>query len=364
MASAQELQNLLRFLSQDAKVPLSFAMTKVKEMQAAGLHSPDAISKNSIENVNAIFSDQKFAKQILTAAKRVSRKRGLKDTKPSSAKKPRKTASEDVGTPTEIEESLMLPTSSESLADLSSVVLFTNRAPLVLAFAVTLLKYTMPSQPTSSRLSLAQAVVSINSKTKAISLGIENGKTAEDEGWGQGQPVVKVMDRDIRVLKRWGYDWEGAKDTEVQRNGQEQSKSGDTSQKETEPALWGLDLEALKKGNGAGQLPIYTPQSARSYLLRSFDRSSQSNDNSDGKKKRSGAQVMADKEYNLGLLLSTLDLLYSSWAPYLDSAELDRRSWRWYVKVRPDVESGPGGWGGKGDVKLADILSLRRNTQR
>jgi ubiquinone biosynthesis protein UbiJ len=35
MSSAQELQSLLRFLSQDAKVPLAQALGKVKDLQAA-----------------------------------------------------------------------------------------------------------------------------------------------------------------------------------------------------------------------------------------------------------------------------------------------------------------------------------------
>lgn len=35
MASTQNLQALLRFLSQDAKVPLATAMSKVKDLQAA-----------------------------------------------------------------------------------------------------------------------------------------------------------------------------------------------------------------------------------------------------------------------------------------------------------------------------------------
>ncbi len=37
MTSAQEVQDVLRFLSQDAKVPLAQALGKVKELQAAKL---------------------------------------------------------------------------------------------------------------------------------------------------------------------------------------------------------------------------------------------------------------------------------------------------------------------------------------
>jgi hypothetical protein len=37
MTSAQELQALLRFLSQDAKIPLAQAMGKIKDLQGANL---------------------------------------------------------------------------------------------------------------------------------------------------------------------------------------------------------------------------------------------------------------------------------------------------------------------------------------
>ncbi|KAL8740743.1 MAG: hypothetical protein Q9190_006580, partial [Brigantiaea leucoxantha] len=60
----------------------------------------------------------------------------------------------------------------------------------------------MPSQPLSSRLSLAQAVMSTGAKSKAVHLGLQSGKPAEEEGWGEGQPVVRVMGRDIRVMRR------------------------------------------------------------------------------------------------------------------------------------------------------------------
>jgi len=39
MASAQNLQTLLRFLSQDAKIPLAQAIGKVKDLQTAKLNT-------------------------------------------------------------------------------------------------------------------------------------------------------------------------------------------------------------------------------------------------------------------------------------------------------------------------------------
>ena len=290
--------------------------------------------------------------------------------------------------PATIEASLALPSSNADEQELCSTILYTNRAPLVLAFAVILIQYTMPSQPLSSRLSLAQAVVSVNSRSKAISLGIAKGSNAEGEGWGQGQPTVKVMGRSIRVMKRWAYDpKEGNRKAEVVKLGDsdvvkletgiEDSQStvkGDEPSEDhgtaEEPALWGLDLEALRSANkplvpgkhDTSKPPIYTPESARAYILKSFTSapSSQPVDSAPAKKKPAAAVTLAAKGRNLALLLQALDLLYGSWAHVLSSAELDRRAWSWYVAVRPEVENGVAGWGGKGEVKLSQILELRR----
>jgi hypothetical protein len=382
---------------------------------------------------------------------------------------------------------------------LKDAVIFTNRAPLVLAFAVALLSHTMPEQPLSSKLSLGQAVVSLNSRSKAVSLGLEKGKGAHEEGWGQGQPKVKVLGREVSVLKRSGYEWrealEGKKEqvdeettqgTITAQSSAESSKiegttgytisASVTSKKSTfvarsitvtspsearselqklmasnaelrnashnitawrvtgdhgiiedsnddgesgggrhilglmhadnianvllvvtrwyggimlgpdrwrimsqvsrdalsqrsrvagvvgQDALWGLDLEAMRStdapvtGGTAAGMPIYQPASARAYILKAFGSPPPAADS----KKKSGAALDREREENLGLLLGALDLLFSSWADHLSREELDRRAWSWYVQVRPDVESGVAGWGGKGEVKLADILNLRR----
>ena len=285
-------------------------------------------------------------------------------------------------TPAAIEASLSLPETKDDEEVLSKVTLHTNRAPLVLAFALALLKYTMPKQPLSSRLSLAQAIVSLNSRSKAVSLGLEKGNSAEDDGWGQGQPKVRVMGREIRVLKRWGYDAQEATGTENDEKSHakdEVASSASTAKAETEsgpekpldsePALWGLDLEALRASNGlpgsaphgqttAQGLPIYTPQSARAYILRSFLAGPESLTDSAQpiSKKKPGKEMAMEKERNLALLLRALDLLYASWVHVLSIDELDRRAWSWYIRVRPEVA----GWGGKGEVRISDILDLRR----
>lgn len=328
------------------------------------------MSKTSLSAIQAIFGEEKLAKQILSAAKRVTKKRSSGSTTTSSPAKRQKHASpEDPLDPTTIEESLQLPESKASEEDLANTTLHTNRAPLVLAFAVTLLKYTMPSQPLSSRLSLAQAVVSMNSKTKAISLGIDKGTSAEEEGWGQGQPKTRIMGREVRIMRRWGYEWKGKPEEGTAKAEDSQDTLKQEEQVAEEPALWGLDLEALRSSNGplvsgaqggnSTGLPIYKAESARDYLIKSFASASSEADNPSPKKKSASA-LKAEKERNLARLLQALDLLYQSWAHVLTRDELDRRAWAWYVAVRPEVEHGVAGWGGKGEVSLSKILDLRR----
>lgn len=244
----------------------------------------------------------------------------------------------------------------------------------------------MPEQPLSSRLSLAQAVVSVNSRSKAVSIGLQKGNSAEEDGWGQGQPQVRIMGRDIRVMKRWGYEWKGDRqwsDAVQVQDSQETIKADDSTSATTEgvaremdkpeepPALWGLDLEALRSSNdsqgakpqttrkGVPGLPIYTAESARSYLLKSFS-SAISPEAENPQKKRPISALKGENERNLGRLLAALDNLYASWASVLSHEELDRRSWGWYISVRPDVQQGVAGWGEKGEIKLSSILDLQR----
>ncbi|KAF7590574.1 hypothetical protein BBP40_002663 [Aspergillus hancockii] len=377
---ASQVQALLRFLSQDAKIPLASAMGKVMELQKAGLTSPEQISKSEIKALREMFQDNKVAKQVLNAAKRVSKKREAPTDKPSSPRKKLKNSDRrDDATPFEKECALSLPVSYVTEDELSNVVLLTNRAPLVLAFAVCVLKHTMPEQPISSRLSLAQAVVSANSRSKAISLGIESGNSADQDGWGEGQPVTKVLGREVKVLKRWDYNpREGEtlgansseKDNEISHPPNDSLGQDPSDSPNGMPPLWGVDLEALRNahdGTSSGgskankPLAIFTPDTARSYLFRSFTEAPSEDKSSPGTSKRKRtSQSEAERETCLGNLLRSIDLVCQSWAPVLSKEELDRRAWAWYIHVRPDVQSGVAGWGEKGRVRLSDILALRR----
>lgn len=425
----------------------------------------------------------------------------------------------------QLEASLALPLNTDE-ARMAETAIQTNRAPLVLAFALELIRHTMPEQPPSSRLSIAQAVVSANSRSKAVSIGLEKGPSADEQGFGEGQPRIKVMGREIAVLKRGGYEWKGEEEQRVGEPGKEGhtsspepnastlkaeegsqtniaataasstsantwSTSPSVSLKEstfvarattiTDPsqrpnllkrlmtthpnlrtashnvwayrirpaesstnphpreashddgesgagdlllrvmrdtnavdtlvvltrwyggimlgpdrwrlmrnvttaalaerlrrtgveaslggeAVWGLDLEAMrdkaKAAAAAGGLVIHRPEAARSYLLRNFASAPPDGGGTTGAsspaKKKTVKALDAEKEENLGLLLGALRLLFDSWADTLTTADLDRRAWGWYSTVRPEVESGPAGWGAKGVLRLRTILDLRR----
>ena len=377
MTAAAEVQALLRFLTQDAKVPLAAALPRVGELRNAKLDNAETIAKASIGDIKAIFTDEKQAKQILNAAKRVSnpkKRPNPSDASPSSSSKRVKSRSD--GDPKYLEMELELPAIQISEDQLTEVTIQTNRAPLVLAFAVILLKYTMPEQPLSSRLSLAQAVVSANSQSKAKSIGLVSGKTAEDEGWGRGQPKVRVMGREIAVMRRavaesYEDDGKATINAEASENGSQAGRKaeGSSQDQNIQPSFWGLDLEALRKSNGplvAGKnavghagLPIHSPQVARNYLLKSFTMLDVPAEIA--KIKPSAAEISAKREQAAAMLFQSLDLLFASWASILTPGELDRRAWSWYLHVRPDVAQGQSGWGQKGDVKLTDILKLRRD---
>ncbi|KAL2021270.1 hypothetical protein VTK56DRAFT_7349 [Thermocarpiscus australiensis] len=241
MATQQDLQDLLRLLTVGRKTPMMQAMTQIKALQAADLRSIKQIAEATLETVQAALKDEKSARALQNACKAAVKrgpstpgggsKREASDSATPQAKRAR-TESFLHGplemTPQELERSLELPLCMDE-ERIAQTVIETNRAPLVLAFAVELLRYTMPEQPLSSRLSLAQAVVSANSRSKAVSLGLDKGPSADEEGWGEGQPRVRVMGREIAVLKRGGYEWRG-EETMGEQEGQSVHASSSVSE--------------------------------------------------------------------------------------------------------------------------------------
>lgn len=460
--------------------------------------SIDDIASAPLATIEEALKDPKLAKSFHTACKthgkKVAKRAAEDDSTSPGAKKPkleihRRDLDYASMSADELEESLSLPVvEDEELIRATSVI--TNRAPLVLAFAVELLRFTMPEQPPSSRLSLAQAVVSANSRTKAISLGIEKAPVGGDAQISEGQPKLRVLGREVPVLKRGGYSWSGsdnAKPTSSTAStstipASSQTKTWTASQKITSrgstfighaasvsspslraelmkmllvqkpeletashnawavrcryggsplvqeasfddgesgcgkfllqlmresdiantvvvltrwyggvmlgpdrwrlmrecindalasqrrtsslsgEAVWALDPEDKKPTASTVVMAIHRPEGARNYLLRTFAGAApaQANGGVGPQPKKTATELNEEKQENLRRLLGALRLLFASWAEVLTKEELDRRAWGWYVSVRPDVEAGVAGWGGKGTLDLGKILDLRR----
>ncbi|TWU75949.1 hypothetical protein ED733_006591 [Metarhizium rileyi] len=213
MAGHGDLQELLRMFT-SRKVPMMTAMRHVQALQSKNLRSIEQIAEAPLSGVEAAIPDGKLAKSFHAACKshgKKGTKRAAEEQPSLNTKKPKlEPHKHDLDynsmTADELESSLRLPLVEDEEA-IRETVLVTNRAPLVLAFAVELLRFTMPEQPPSSRLSLSQAVVSANSRSKAVSIGIEKAPTRGEEQIPEGQPKVRVLGREISVLKRSGYAW-------------------------------------------------------------------------------------------------------------------------------------------------------------
>lgn len=184
-------------------------------------------------------------------------------------------------TPHQLEASLALAVDTDE-ARIAETALYTNRAPLVVAFAVELLRHTMPEQPPSSRLSLAQAVVSANSRSKAVSLGLEKGASADEEGWGEGQPRIKIMSREVSVLKRGGYVWkeeeEEEQDEDTDNSGEKEDKASEDATLDIQPKattsnspIWSTSSSiTLKQSTFVARATTITEPSQRPNLLKSL----------------------------------------------------------------------------------------------
>ncbi|EAQ84960.1 hypothetical protein CHGG_08974 [Chaetomium globosum CBS 148.51] len=240
MATQQDLQELLRLVTVVRKTPMMQAMTQIKALQAVDLRSIKQIAEAPLETVQSAIKDEKGGRALQNACKAALKrgptatsKRGAPDSVTPQTKRaktnPFMAEAVDLA-PEELEKSLELPLCMDE-ERISNSVIETNRAPLVLAFAVEILRHTMPEQPLSSRLSLGQAVVSANSRSKAVSLGMNKGPSADEEGWGEGQPRVKVLGREIAVLKRGGYEWKGE-----EKVGEQDNKAGTDTVKSSSPA--------------------------------------------------------------------------------------------------------------------------------
>ncbi|KAF6834410.1 hypothetical protein CMUS01_06183 [Colletotrichum musicola] len=217
MASQQDLQELLRLITA-RRVPMITAMGQVKALQAVNLRNIQQIADAQLNVVEEALSDAKKAKSLHSACRAHVTRPTIKrsgDSLPNLTARKRARTDQKAGLGVREgcendrdgvrEDTLCLPVNMDE-GEIETTAVHTNRAPLMLAFAVELLRYTMPEQPLSSRLSLAKAVVSANSRSKAVSLGIaDSDGAANDRFWGEGQPKITIMGSTIAVLKRGDY---------------------------------------------------------------------------------------------------------------------------------------------------------------
>ncbi|KJZ78625.1 hypothetical protein HIM_02016 [Hirsutella minnesotensis 3608] len=227
-------------------------MSHIKALQTKNLRSIEQIAQAPLASVEAAVDDEKLAKSLHTACKnhgsKGTKRQAGESTSPSAKKAKLEPHKRDLDygsmSADELEAAMSLPlVEDEDAIRATSVV--TNRAPLVLAFAVELLRFTMPEQPPSSRLSLAQAVVSANSRTKAVSIGIEKAPAGGEDLVPDGQPKVRVLGREVPVLKRGGYTW--ASGTEDRHESAPSTSSAQTSSER--PKTWAVSQKLSSKGS-------------------------------------------------------------------------------------------------------------------
>ncbi|KAM0307772.1 hypothetical protein HYE67_000548 [Fusarium culmorum] len=276
MATQNDLQELIRLLTA-RKVSMMAAMGQVKALQSKNLRSIAQIADAPLATVEeALGGDAKAAKSLHTACKNHEKKSGTKraaeDGVPTTAevKKPKLEAHRrdlDYSSMSgdDLEATLELPL-EENEEIIRNTTVVTNRAPLLLAFAVELLRFTMPEQPPSSRLSLAQAVVSANSRTKAISIGIEKAPPGGQEKAPEGQPKISIMNRPVPVLKRGGYTWSGSSQVTPSN-----ASSATLQSSQPNPKDWTTSRKLSSRGSVfiAHAIPITSP-STRGAVVKSL----------------------------------------------------------------------------------------------
>ncbi|KAM5346515.1 hypothetical protein ACJ41O_009520 [Fusarium nematophilum] len=280
MATQNDLQELLRLLTA-RKMSMMAAMGQVKALQAKNLRSIAQIADAPLATLEeALGGDPKAAKSLHTACKAHGKKGSKRAAAAEDAggspggakKKPRLEAHRrdldySAMSGDELEAELELPL-EEDEETIRGTTVVTNRAPLMLAFVVELLRFTMPEQPPSSRLSLAQAVVSANSRSKAVSIGIEKPPPGGEEKVPEGQPKVSIMGRQVPVLKRGGYTWSGSSQPS---SSNASSATLQSSSSQPKPRGWTASQKLSSRGSVfiAHAIPISSP-SSRAAVFKSL----------------------------------------------------------------------------------------------
>ncbi|RFN43956.1 hypothetical protein FIE12Z_11808 [Fusarium flagelliforme] len=406
------------------------AMGQVKALQSKNLRSIAQIADAPLTTIEDALGDAKTAKSLHTACKSHEKKSGTKraaedgSATTTEAKKPkieahRRDLDYSAMSGDDLEAALELPL-EEDEDIIRNTTVITNRAPLFLAFAVELLRFTMPEQPPSSRLSLAQAVVSANSRTKAVLLSLRRPTLPRQpfkavNRTRKAGPQVKSCLREVfkslmaekpeletATHNAWAIRTSYGNSPLKQEASFDDGESGcgnfllqqlrDLDISNTlvvltrwyggvmlGPDRWRLMRECLndalssqKRTSSLSGEPVWAldledknPSTStvgmpihRPEGARNYILRAFAPVEDSGKKTVTAANE--EKHENLGRVLGALRLLFASWASTLGRDELDKRAWTWYMNLRPDVDAGPAGWGAKGTLNLGKILDLRR----
>ncbi|KAK9471573.1 uncharacterized protein V1510DRAFT_367635 [Dipodascopsis tothii] len=223
------LNDLLRLLAKEGRLPLPLALQLAPVLVRAGLTTRPAIAADGAAGLAARLpglAEPQAARIVSACAPARKRKRG--PAAPSTAKRGRRydAGGDPSDEPLPLETDLAVVRRARAYA--------TNRSPLMILFALAVLEQQYPELPVSSHLSLAQAAATRLARAKAATIGLA-APLAEPAGASGSLTVMG-----IRV---------------------------DTIRRGTDAAagVWGLDPE--HDGDG---LAWAEPEPVRRYLLRVF----------------------------------------------------------------------------------------------
>ena len=286
------LQELLRFLSTTAKVPLSSAIAYAGAIVKQKLNQYEVLAKSTPAQLKEVIPNEEHIKTIVRAAKK--QVKGGNSAISSSPSKRIKLAESTKEDEEEDPSSRFAITIVKDETQLKGISVTINRAPVMVAFTFRLLLLSKPFLTTAAALSFAQAYSSANAISKGKAIGVIHSKEEKSDEIttllsGSRQPIMPVMGRSIPFL------------------------SG-----RTEGDYLAIDVAALSHKAETGKIPTHNADTAYNYIQKAF------------------------KEH-LPQVLGAFDLLLESYLPNMSDEEredLNKKGYNLYCQFRPEVPYG------------------------
>ncbi|KAK9446544.1 uncharacterized protein V1518DRAFT_144170 [Limtongia smithiae] len=337
--SSSSLNDILRVLTFNCKLPLTGALPIATALVNNGLKTKEAIGGKTTEEIKEIcpsLTPQQLGKLHAACGKPAKttsprKKRSAATTSDdtadapdpvstttSSSKKARKshTRFKDNSSMPVDDAALELPCTLDEEEIISTPPITLNRAPVMILFAYAVIKHLYPEYGAGSHLSLASATAAAASRNKARSIGVT----------GVGENKINDHPAGYRTLQTLG-----TVEVSVIRRG------------DREEGYWGLDVDAMERqanreAAGGALASLQTkwihPAQVHDYLVRAFG------------------------EKGLASANGALAIVITSWQRKYPGTWQDR-SWGWYVGTRPEISGGKEGWGQRGSIACKDILRYR-----